>query len=144
MAASVLSIGGTTLEMMMPSTAAISRPAGANRFRSRMPHSSAVCSWTVRSRHCATILRPSKAPIVILLLPASRASSTNSSCKDQGIGSIVFAHHQVAGRVQPGGDAFDQTVRLVHDDPPSGGIAGRLREQTKDAVSIQRLVGFDC
>ncbi len=112
MKASVESMGGTTLEMMMPSTLAISRPAGEKRLRSRMPHSSAVCSWTVRRRHWQTSSRPSNAPIVMLLLPASRASSTYASCKNQGIGSIVFAHDQKAVGIETGGDAFDRAVGL--------------------------------
>ena len=93
-------MGGTTLEMIMPSTLSISSDAGQNRLCSRMPHSSAVCSWTVRSRHWLTSLRPSKAPMVMLLLPASRASSTNASRKNQGIGSVVLAHDQEAGGVE--------------------------------------------
>src|SRR5580765_3615672 len=113
MKASVESIVGTTLEMMMTSTVAISRPAGEKRLRSRMPHSSAVCSWTVRSRHWQTSLRPSNAPMVMLLLPASRASSTNASCKYQGIGSVVFAHNQIARGVETGGGAGHGAARLV-------------------------------
>src|SRR5215813_11481472 len=114
MKASVESMGGTTLEMMMPSTFAVSRPAGTNRLRSRMPHSSAVCSFTVRSRHCEIRLWPSNAPIVMLLLPASRASSTNPSCKDQGIGPIIAAYDQVALGVEPRGGACDDAIGLVH------------------------------
>ena len=122
MKARVESMGGTTLEMIMPSTASMSRPAGPNRLCSRMPHSSAVCSWTVRSRHWQTSLRPSKAPMVMLLLPASRASSTYASRKNQGIGSVVFAHDQEAGGVQARGGALDDAVRAAR---PSR--AGRRR-----------------
>ena len=124
MKARVESMGGTTLEMMMPSTAAMSRPAGENRLRSRMPHSSAVCSWTVRSRHWQSSLRPSKAPMVMLLLPASRASSTYASCKNQGIGSVVLAHDEKAVGVEAGGGALEDALGLLHHHAPAGCIAG--------------------
>src|ERR1035437_1730671 len=103
MNARVASMGGTTLAMMMPSTWAISRPAGEKRLRRRMPHSSAVCSWTVRKRQWKMRSRPWKAPMVILLFPASRANSTYASCKNQGIGSIVLAHDEEARGVEAGG-----------------------------------------
>ena len=119
MKARVESMGGTTLEMMMPSTFAMSRPAGEKRLRSRMPHSSAVCSWTVRRRHWKTSLRPSNAPMVMLLLPASRASSTYASCKNQGIGSIVLAHDQKAGGVEARGGPVDRRRRA---GPPSRAV----------------------
>src|ERR1035438_1553469 len=123
MNARVESMGGTTLEMIMPSTASMSRPAGVKRLRSRMPHSSAVWSWTVRSRHWHSSLRPSKAPMVILLLPASRASSTYASCNNQGIGSVVPAHHQKSGGVEPHGGSFEDSFRLLHFHSAAGGIA---------------------
>src|SRR5579863_5601621 len=109
MDASVELMGGTTLQTIMPSTLAMSRPAGEKRLRSRIPHSSAVWSWTVRKRHWQTSRRSSEAPMVILLLPASRASSPNASCKNQGIGSVVFAHDQEAVGVEAGGGSFDLT-----------------------------------
>src|SRR6516162_7229749 len=110
--------------MIMPSTVAISSPAGENRLRSRMPHSSAVCSWTVRSRHCETSRRPSNAPMVMLLLPASRASSTYASCNNQGIGSVVLADDEEAGGIEAGGGAGDLAAGLVHGYAASGDIAG--------------------
>src|ERR1017187_6012495 len=136
MKARVESMGGTTLEMMMPSTAAISRPAGEKRLRNRMPHSSAVCSWTVRSRHWQSSLRPSKAPMVILLLPASRASSTYASCNNQGIGSIVPAHHQKTGRVEPHCGSLQDSLRLVHFDAAPRGIARKMREGFEDGALL--------
>src|ERR1035441_2869092 len=132
MKASVESIGGTTLEIIMPSTLEISRPAGENRLCSRMPHSSAVWSWTVRSRHWQISLRPSKAPMVILLLPASRASSTYASRNNQGIRSVVFPHHQEAGSVEPGGGSFNHAVGLLHPDAAPGSVTGSAREETED------------
>src|SRR5437016_2523916 len=119
MKASVESMGGTTLEMIIPSTLAMSRPAGEKRLRSRMPHSSAVCSWTVRRRHCETSLRPSNAPMVMLLLPASSAKSTHASCKYQGIGSIVFPHDEEAIGVEAGGGAGDEAAGLIDGDAAS-------------------------
>src|SRR5208283_2246002 len=136
MAASVESMGGTTLEMMMPSTASISRFTGENRLCNRMPHSSAVCSWTVRSRHWQSSLLPSKAPIVILLLPASRASSTYASRNNQGIRSVVAAHHQEAFRIQACGDAANYASRLLHLHAAAGGITGRLREEAQDGGRV--------
>src|SRR5215471_7053256 len=136
MKASVESMGGTTLEMMMPSTVAISRPAGEKRLRSRMPHSSAVCSWTVRSRHCETSLRPSNAPMVMLLLPASSANSTNASCKYQGIGSIVFAHDEVAIGVEPRGGAADEAAGLIDGHAASGDVAGCMGEEAEDGGCV--------
>src|SRR5215471_4123765 len=136
MKASVESMGGTTLEMMMPSTVAISRSAGEKRLRSRMPHSSAVCSWTVRSRHWQSSLRPSNAPMVMLLLPASRASSTNASCKYQGIGSVVLAHDQVARGIEAGGGAGDRTAGLIDGDAAAGNVAGGMREETEDGFGV--------
>src|SRR5438034_10440616 len=117
MEASVESIGGTTLEIMMPSTAPISRPTGENRLRSRMPHSSAVCSWTVRKRQSQSSLRPSNAPMVMLLLPASRASSTYAPRNNQSNGSIVLTHQQETGSVQPRGSSLYGAFGLVHHHP---------------------------
>src|SRR3954469_3537019 len=111
MNASVESMGGTTLEMIMPSTVAMSRPAGENRLWSRMPHSSAVCSWTVRRRHWHMSLRPSNAPMVMLLFPASSANSTYASCKNQSIGSIVFSHDEIAVGVESRGGSVNDAIR---------------------------------
>src|ERR1017187_9019225 len=143
MKASVESIGGTTLEIIMPSTLEISRPAGENRLCSRMPHSSAVWSWTVRSRHWQISLRPSKAPMVILLFPASRASSTYASRNNQGIHSVVFSHDQEAGSVEPGGGAFDHAAGLLHADAPAGGISGSVGEEAEDVFRGLGRVAID-
>src|SRR5438034_11339994 len=136
MKASVESMGGTTLEIMMPWTVAISRPAGEKRLRSRMPHSSAVCSWTVRRRHWLISLRPSNAPMVMLLLPASSASSTDASCKYQGIGSVVFAHDKVAFGGHAGGSAGEGSARLIDGDAASGDVAGRVGEEAEDGFRV--------
>src|ERR1039458_3892779 len=144
MNARVESMGATTLAMMMPSTLAISRPAGEKRLRSRMPHSSAVCSRTVRKRQWKIRSRPSKAPIVILLLPASRASSTYASCKNQGIGSIVLAHDEEARGVEARGGSNDGAARLVDPHAPSCDVAGRVSEQAEDSFRVfgnQRIDG---
>src|SRR5581483_2171079 len=117
-----------------PSTLSISRPAGENRFRSRMPHSSAVCSRTVRSRHCEVSFRPSKAPMVMLLLPASSASSTYASCKDQSFGSIVLADFEEAGIIETGGNAVNIAAGLMDDDAAARRIAGCVSEEAEDVV----------
>src|SRR5258708_4192198 len=136
MNARVESIGGTTLAIMMPSTLPISRPAGKKRLRSRMPHSSAVCSWTVRKRQWNRSSRPSKAPIVILLLPASRASSTYASCKNQGIGSIVQAHDEEARGVEARGGCGDGAARLIDSHAPSGDVAGSVSEEAENGFGV--------
>src|ERR1035437_9703868 len=143
MNARVESMGGTTLEMMMPSTWAISRPAGEKRLRSRMPHSSAVCSGTVRKRHWKTRSRPSNAPMVILLLPASRASSTYASCKDQGIGSIVLAHDEEAGGVEARGGSGDDAAGLTVGHAPSGDVAGSVSEEAEHGFGVFAGQGID-
>src|ERR1019366_670195 len=143
MNARVESMGGTTLEMMMPSTWAISRPAGEKRLRSRMPHSSAVCSGTVRTRHWKMRSRPSKAPMVILLLPASRASSTNASCKNQGIGSIVPAHDEEARGVDARGGSGEDAARLTDGHAPSGDVAGSVSEEAEDGFGVFGGEGID-
>src|ERR1019366_1067266 len=129
--------GGPTLEMTMPSTASMSSPAGPNRLCSRMPHSSAVCSWTVRSRHWQTSLRPSKAPMVMLLLPASRASSTYASRNNESIRSVVFAHDQEAGGVQAGGGPLDDAIGLRNRHAPAGGVARSARKPPQDGVRVE-------
>src|ERR1035438_3590465 len=143
MAAKVESMGGTTLEMTIPSTASILRFTGENRLCNKMPHSSAVCLWTVRSRHWQSSLLPSKAPIVMLLLPASRASSTYASRNNQSIGSIVLAHYQEPVRIEAGGDAANHAAGLLHLDAAAGGITGGLREEAQDGgrVVCEILVG---
>src|SRR5260370_27650498 len=129
-------MGGTTLEMIMPSTVAMSRPTGEKRLRSRMPHSSAVWSWTVRRRHWLTSLRPSNAPMVMLLFPASSTNSTHASRKNQGIGSIVFAHDQEARGVEPGGSSDDDAIGQIDGDAPAGSVAGGVREEPQDALLV--------
>src|SRR5450759_4453019 len=143
MNARVESMGGTTLEMMMPSTWAISRPAGEKRLRSRMPHSSAVCSGTVRKRHWKMRSRPSNAPMVILLLPASRASSTYASCKNQGIGSIVLAHDEEARGVEARGGSGEDAARLTDGHAPSGDVAGSVSEEAEDGFGVFGGEGID-
>src|SRR5260370_26423787 len=136
MNARVDSVGGTTLAMMMPSTLTISRPAGKKRLRSRMPHSSAVCSWTVRKRQWKRSSRPSKAPIVMLLLPASRASSTYASCKNQCIGSIVETHDEETRRGEARRGSGDGPARLIDGHAPSGDVAGGVSEEAENGLGV--------
>src|SRR5450432_3158517 len=77
--------------------------------------------------------------MVMLLLPASRASSTYASCQNQSIGSVVLAHYQETVGVQAGGGAQDDAGGLIDGDAPSGDIAGCVREQAEDGV----VAGFD-
>src|SRR4051794_12178158 len=72
----------------------------------------------------------------MLLLPASRASSTYASCKDQGIGSVVPAHNQVPIGIQAGGSAVELTTCLSHHHPPPRHITGSAGEQRKNRVLI--------
>src|SRR5580658_828758 len=121
MAARLASSEGTTLAMMMPSTPGESRDARANRLRSRTPHSSAVWPWTVRSRHWPTRRRWSNAPMVMLLLPTSRASSIalaglcwpDSSSEYKGFRAVVGAQFQEAGGVEAGGGTDDAAAGLI-------------------------------
>src|SRR5215813_11387780 len=122
MDASVPSMGGTTLEMMMPSTLSMSRPAGAKRLRKRIPHSSAVCSWTVRSRHWLARRLPSNAPIVILLFPASRANSTHASCQNQYLLAVIAADPKEPAVVDAAGRSVKRAFGLLHDHPFAIGI----------------------
>src|ERR1051325_3133965 len=93
--------GGTTLETIMPSTAAVSRAESLKALCSRMPHSSAVWSRTVLRRQCSIMDGPSKAPMVTLLLPTSSASSTDTSGNDQALGAIVLLGYREAGGGEP-------------------------------------------
>ena len=68
--------GGTTLARAIASTPAGSRPEPANRLRTRIPYSSAVCSRRVVSRQWARSSGPSKTPSTVLVLPTSIVSST--------------------------------------------------------------------
>src|ERR1019366_3649879 len=84
------------------------------------------------------------APMVILLLPASRASSTYASCKNQGIGSIVLAHDEEARGVEASGGSNDGAARLVDPHAPSCDVAGRVSEQAEDSFRVfgnQRIDG---
>ena len=58
----------------------------------------------------------------MLLLPASRASSTYASCQNQGIGSVVFAHDQEAVGVESGGGAGDHAVGWSTVTRRAGGV----------------------
>src|ERR1039458_3564291 len=140
MAARLESSDGTTLAMMMPSTPGESRDASAKRLRRRTPHSSAVWPCTVRSRHWLTRRRRSKAPMVMLLLPTSRASSimfvahgaareaagprghpqgpapqlywADSSSEYKGFRAVVRAQFQEAGGIEARGGAGDDAAGL--------------------------------
>src|SRR5258707_983722 len=82
--------------------------------------------------------------MVMLLLPASRASSTYASCKNQSIGSVVLAHYQETVGVQAGGGALNSAGGLVDDDPAAGGIAGCACEAAEDGRLVFPDDGFHC
>src|ERR1019366_9687087 len=117
MAARLESSDGTTLAMMMPATPGESSDASANRLRSRTPHSSAVWPWTVRRRQWLTRRRWSNAPMGILLLPTSRASSIlgwpDSSSEYKGFRAVVRAQLQEAGGIEAGGGAGEDAAGLL-------------------------------
>src|ERR1043166_7900687 len=81
--------------------------------------------------------------MVMLLWPASRASSTNASCKYQGIGSVVCAHDEVAFRIEPGGGAGDFAAGLIDGDPAAGDVAGGVGEEAEDGFGIFLDDGVD-
>src|ERR1700730_7150748 len=134
MRANAASMGGTTLAMMMPSTLPVSRPERWNRLRRSTPHSSAVCSWTVRRRQCATSLLYSKTPTVMLVLPASSASSTHTSRKNDFVGAVVFADNQEAGGVESGGGALEDCLALPDYHALASRIGGAAGEQLENWI----------
>src|SRR5215213_2098457 len=81
--------------------------------------------------------------MVMLLLPASSASSTYASCEDQSVGSIVFADHQVALGVEAAGHAVDAAIGKIDRHAPSGGVGRSLGEQAEDVVRGELGVGLD-
>src|ERR1035437_6078350 len=87
--------------------------------------------------------RPWKAPMVILLFPASRANSPYASCKNQGIGSIVLAHDEEARGVEAGGGSGDGAVRLIDGHAPSGDVAGGVSEEAEDGFGVFGDEGID-
>src|SRR5947209_3251586 len=68
--------GGTTLASDTPAIWPTSTPEAANRLRTRMPYSSAVCSRRVVRRQWALSSSPSCTPKTVLVLPTSMVSSS--------------------------------------------------------------------
>src|ERR1017187_5436795 len=163
MAARLESSDGTTLAMMMPSTPGESRDASAKRLRRRTPHSSAVWPCTVRSRHWLTRRRRSKAPMVMLLLPTSRASSimfvahgaaweaagprghpqgpapqlywADSSGEYKGFRAVVRAQFQEAGGIEARGGAGDDAAGLFDAHALAVHVAGAARKLIQNRVA---------
>src|SRR5690349_10461649 len=79
--------------------------------------------------------------MVILLLPASRASSTYASCKNQGIGSIVPAHDEEALGIETPGGAVDLAAGLADYHAAPGCIARGPGEQAQDRLGVERGAG---
>src|ERR1022692_2756942 len=81
--------------------------------------------------------------MVILLLPASRASSTYASRQNQGIGSIVLAHDEEARRVEARGGSGDGAARLIDGHAPSGDVAGSVSEEAENGFGVFAGDGID-
>src|SRR5436309_1093915 len=79
----------------------------------------------------------------MLLFPASSASSTYASCKDQGIGSVVLAHDEVALGVEAAGRTVDAAVGEVDGDAASGGVGRGAGEELQDVVGLELGVDLD-
>src|ERR1041385_683316 len=111
-----------------------------------MPHSSAVWPRSVLRRQCSTMLRPSKAPMVTLLLPTSSANSTHTSRYDQPFRAVLLLDDEESGRIACGGGPIDGAVDGFHHHPPAAGITGGAIEQVEDTllatVDQQAAVAF--
>src|SRR5437899_2321682 len=70
--------------------------------------------------------------MVMLVLPASSASSTHTSRKNDFVGAVVFANHQEAQVVESGGSAEHGGATLPHDDALAGGVGGAPRKKVED------------
>src|SRR5688572_9429733 len=146
MPASVGFSGGTTLEIITPPTLLKSSPSSVNKLRRRMPHSSSVCSCTVRKRQRWVSFGPSNTPIVMFVFPASRARSMRLgfSCRTHPSGqnghqdSIILADAQEAVLIQTGGNAFDALPRLIHHDAAAGYIGRVGGKQAQDRLCAVR------
>src|SRR5262249_39090093 len=132
MRASAASMGGTTLAMMIASTFWESMPVSSSKWRRRTPHSSAVCSWTVRSRQLAVSFPNSNAPMVTFVLPASSANSTHTSRENDLVRAVVNADHQEPAVVEPRCGALQDGATLPHRYTLATGVTGAEREEIDD------------
>src|SRR5579875_1570528 len=127
--------------MITPLTADKSSAESENRFRIRMPHSSAVCSRIVRRRQRPVSLDPSNAPMVMLVFPASSASSifflgrADAAGKNRRLLSVIFAHPQETGGIQAAGDSFDDPSVLFNADAAALGVARSASEPAQNRVA---------
>src|SRR5262249_22701284 len=96
------------------------------------PHSSAVCSWTVRSRQLAVSFPNSNAPMVTFVLPASSANSTHTSRENDLVRAVVHADHQESGVVEPRRGALQDGATLPHRYTLATGVTGAEREGIDD------------
>src|SRR2546427_12709168 len=97
-----------------------------------MPHSSAVCSCTVRKRQVAVSFPNSNAPMVTFVLPASSASSTHTSRNNGFVRAVVLANYQEAVVIESGGGASQDRIALMHPHSFAAGVTGAAREQVDD------------
>src|SRR6516165_4369024 len=79
----------------------------------------------------------------MLLLPASSASSTDSSRQNERLSPVVFSYHKVPGRVQTGGHAFDRAFGLRDDHAAAGCIARGFGEKAENALIVHFREAFD-
>src|SRR5688500_48360 len=134
--------GGTTLAIITPPTLLKSSPSSVNKLRRRMPHSSSVCSCTVRKRQRWVSFGPSNTPIVMFVFPASRARSMRLgfSCRTHPSGqnghheSIILADAQETLLIQTGSNALDALSTLIYYHAAAGYIGRVSGEKPQDRL----------
>src|SRR5580693_8395491 len=75
--------------------------------------------------------------MVMLLLPASSANSTYSSCKNKNFAAVVFAQLEETVGVETIGDTVDDAVGEADGDTAAGGVAGSAGEKVEDGRLIE-------
>src|SRR5438552_916232 len=130
--------GGTTLARATPAIWPTSTPEAANRLRTRIPYSSAVCSRRVVRRQWALSSSPSCTPRTVLVLPTSMVRSrgmvlslargphlANLAGMQDGPGAVLQLQDEGAAFVQAARDAA-QPARArarLHGTAPPGQCA---------------------
>src|SRR5262249_24660108 len=132
MRASAASMGGTTLAMMIASTFWESMPVSSSKWRRRTPHSSAVCSWTVRSRQLAVSFPNSNAPMVTFVLPASSANTPHTPGENPRPRPVAQADPKKPAVVDPRRGALQDGAPLPHRYTLATGVTGAEREEIDD------------
>src|SRR5665213_608806 len=94
----------------------------------------------VRRRQRPLSFPSRNAPMVMLVLPASRASSIELSSRPHAASqdfrhrSIILPEEQEAARVEPTGDAFEDRTILINPDSSTVGVGGREPERFADRL----------